>query len=175
MDIKDKESAENEQSTENERSVDIIETGQSVETEETEENVQNVENEERVEMEDNTSHYKVHFEIKESTAYRKKLPDEVEARFNYKNPSAENVFNCLLVEPLKFEESKPLKRVRENEMYTVSMENARLFDITTDDDGAYNCKSGNTKNYYVSINENGVEEVKIIHTDNKGYHYRRRI
>ena len=176
MDIKDKESAEEEKrSSESEQSLETIETEQRVETGDTEENVKSVENKKRVEMEDNqdnTFDSKVHFQIHESTAYSNELP---EAGFNYKNPSAENVFNCLLFEPLKFEESKPLKRVRENKIYTISMENARLSDITTDDDGAYTCKSGNTKNYYVSINENGVEEVKIVHKDNKGYHYKKRI
>ena len=102
MDIDNNESAENEQSTENEQSLETIETEQSVETEETEKNVENVKNEEFLEVKDNTSDSRVHFEIKESTACSKKLPDEVEAGFNYKKPSAENVFNCLLFEHLKF-------------------------------------------------------------------------
>ena len=94
--------------------------------------------------------------------------------FNCINPTAEMIFQSILFEPKRYEVTSPLKRVRENKMYTILMKNHSLEDITADDNGSYLKTSGNTKHFYVNKSDNGLPVVKLVHCDNKGYYYKDR-
>ena len=55
--------------------------------------------------------------------------------FDFCNPSAEDLFYQILIDPKKYEVNVPLKACRSNTIYTVK--DCTLSDITCDDDGAY--------------------------------------
>ena len=87
--------------------------------------------------------------------------------FDYVNPPAKLIFQILLVEPTKYEAMTPLKRVRENKVYTIK--DCVLSDITCDDNEAYN-KANKVKHDYYLV---GVQAVKWVHKD--GCFYKKRV
>ena len=93
--------------------------------------------------------------------------------FDYVNPPAELIFQFLLAEPTKYEVMTPLKRVRENKVYTIR--ECVLSDITCDDYGAYNKTNKVEHDYYVVVNEDGVQVVKWVHKSKYGYFYKKRV
>ena len=93
--------------------------------------------------------------------------------FDHVNPPAELIFQILLVEPTKYEVMTPLKRVRENKIYTIR--DCVLSDITCDGNGAYNKRNKMKHDYYVVVDENGVQAVKWAHKSTNGYFYKKRV
>ena len=63
----------------------------------------------------------------------------------------------------------PLKRVRENRAYTIR--DCVLSDITCDDNGAYHGTNKVNHDYFVVIDEDGVQAVKWVHKSKDGYFY----
>ena len=93
--------------------------------------------------------------------------------FNYKSPSGLSLFQALLVEPTKYEVPTPLKRVRENRMYTVR--NCSLSDITCDDNGSYRDSNSNSKLYYVKMDGNSTTVSSVNEVPGKPFYYRERV
>ena len=95
--------------------------------------------------------------------------------FDYVNPPAEYIFQFLLVEPIKYKVMTPLKRVRENKLYTIR--DCVLSDISCDDNGvgAYNRTNKVKHNYYVVVDEDGVQVIKWVHKSKDGYFYKKRV
>ena len=95
--------------------------------------------------------------------------------FDYINPPAEYIFQFLLVEPIKYKVMTPLKRVRENKVYTIR--DCVLSDISCDDNGvgAYNGTNKVKHNYYIVVDEDGVQAVKWVHKSKDGYFYKKRV
>ena len=83
--------------------------------------------------------------------------------FNYAKPSAKELFQVIVQEPEKYEKSEPIKRVRENLMYTIK--NHTVESIACDDNGAYNKSNGNTKIFHVSFSSSSLS-VRIAHAEN---------
>ena len=54
-----------------------------------------------------------------------------------------------------------LKRVRENKVYTIR--DCVLSDTTCDDNGAYNKTNKVKHDYYLAVDEDGVQAVKWVH------------
>ena len=82
-------------------------------------------------------------------------------RFDYVNSPAEHIFQILLVEPTKYEVITPFKRVTEKKVDTIR--ECVLSDITCDDNGAYNKTYKVKHDYYVVVDEDGVQAVKWVH------------
>ena len=78
--------------------------------------------------------------------------------FEYVNPLVEFIFQFLHVEPTKYEIMTPLKRVRENKVYTTI--DCVLSGITRDDNGVYNGTNKVKHDYYVVVDEDGVQAIK---------------
>ena len=72
--------------------------------------------------------------------------------FNLKNPSAAELFRVLLLSPSKCEVRSPLKRCRENKMYTIK--NFQISEITCDDNGSYKDSNTVKTKYFVHMDEN---------------------
>ena len=62
----------------------------------------------------------------------------------------------------------PLKHVRENKVYTIR--DCALSDITCDDNGVNNKINKVKHDYYVVIDEDGVQAVKWVHKSKDGYY-----
>ena len=92
--------------------------------------------------------------------------------FNFSNPTADDLFRIIIVDPSKYEVSQPLKGVVQNNMYTVK--GCVLHDITSDDNGAYRKPNNNKKSYYVSFKDEGCK-ANILRKDRKGYFYKKRV
>ena len=86
--------------------------------------------------------------------------------FDYINRPVKLIFQILLV-------MTPLKRVRENKVYTIR--DCVLSDITCDDNGAYNKTNKVKHDYYVVVDEDGVQAVKWIHKSKDVYLYKKRV
>ena len=86
--------------------------------------------------------------------------------FDYINRPVKLIFQILLV-------MTPLKRVRENKVYTIR--DCVLSDITCDDNGAYNKTNKVKHDYYVVVDEDGVQAVKWIHKSKDVYFYKKRV
>jgi hypothetical protein len=71
---------------------------------------------------------------------------------NFQKPSADHLVRCILGQYPRYEVSSPIKRCRENKVYTVS--NVSLNDVTADDNGAYITNTGDTP-CVVERDENG--------------------
>ena len=91
--------------------------------------------------------------------------------FDYINPPAEPIFQILLVKLTKYEVMTPLKRVRENNVYTIR--DCVLSDITCDDHEAYNKTNKVKHGYYVVVDEDGVQAVKWVHKSKDRYFIRK--
>ena len=89
--------------------------------------------------------------------------------FNFEKPSASEIFRIVLLEAEKYEESRPLKNVREDKLYTIR--NHSLESITCDDNGAYGKSNGNKKAFYVSIDDTKLN-AKIVHQKSGIYFYK---
>ena len=92
--------------------------------------------------------------------------------FNLKNPSAAELFRVLLLYPSKFEVRSPLKRCRENKMYTIK--NFQISEITCDDNGSYKDSYTVKTKYYVHIDENDDVFIRGVHQINGRYYYKER-
>ena len=93
--------------------------------------------------------------------------------FDYVNPPAECIFQFLLIVSTKYEVMTPLKRVRENKVYTIR--DCVLSDITCDDNGAYNKTNKAKHDCYVFVDEDGVQAVEWVHRSEDGYFYKKRV
>ena len=78
--------------------------------------------------------------------------------FEYVNPLVEFIFQFLHAEPTKYEIITPLKRVRENKVYTTI--DCVLGGITRDGNGVYNGTNKVKHDYYVVVDEDGVQAIK---------------
>ena len=92
--------------------------------------------------------------------------------FNLKNPSAAELFRVLLLYPSKCEVRSPLKRCRENKMYTIK--NFQISEITCDDNGSYKDSNTVKTKYYMHIDENDDVFVRGVHQINGRYYYKER-
>ena len=92
--------------------------------------------------------------------------------FNLKNPSAAELFRVLLLYPSTFEVRSPLKRCRENKMYTIK--NFQISEIKCDDNGSYKDSNTVKTKYYVHIDENDDVFVRGVHQINGRYYYKER-
>ena len=89
---------------------------------------------------------------------------------NYENPSAELLLKTLLIDPSQQAVSAPLKRCRENRLFTVK--DCTLVDINCDDNGKYHGYNKNSKRFYVEWVDGEIKVVKYVHTDKSdGRHY----
>ena len=66
---------------------------------------------------------------------------------DFQRPTAEQIFNIIILKARLYEVSSPLKNVREDTINTIK--NHKLESITSDDNGAYNKSNGN-KNIFMS-------------------------
>ena len=64
-----------------------------------------------------------------------------------------------------------LKCVRENKVHTIR--DCILSDITCDDNGEYNETNKVKHDYYVDVDEDGVQAVKWLHKSTEGYFYKK--
>ena len=92
--------------------------------------------------------------------------------FNLKNPSAAELLRVLLLYPSKCEVRSPLKRCRENKMYTIK--NFQISEITCDDNGSYKDSNTVKTKYYVHIDGNDDVFVRGVHQINGRYYYKER-
>ena len=80
-----------------------------------------------------------------------------------------------MFEPHQFERDVPLKNQRENSMYTIK--NAKIEDITCDDNGAYlkTRKTRTKKRYYSLLVKDGRVITKIVHSfDDENFYLNQR-
>lgn len=65
--------------------------------------------------------------------------------FNFEKPDANSIFSAIILNPTKYEQSKPMKGVRKSFMYTIR--ETDISNLTADDNGAY-ISSRTTKSFY---------------------------
>ena len=100
-------------------------------------------------------------------------PEQEITVFNFSNPSAEDLFYQILIDPKKHEVNVPLKACRSNTIYTVK--DCKLSDITCDDNGAYTRNNTVNSFFYVDYNENGINIVKKVHNNKDGFYYNKKM
>ena len=70
------------------------------------------------------------------------MEDGAVCNINFSRPTADHLIRCILGEYPRYEVSSPVKRCRQNLVYTIS--NASLDDVSADDNGAYITNTGDT-------------------------------
>ena len=68
-------------------------------------------------------------------SFNKNFNFRIRPAFNFEKPSAQKFFCIILIDAAKYEETRSLKSVRENKVYTIC--NHTLESITCDDNGPY--------------------------------------
>ena len=81
--------------------------------------------------------------------------------FDYATPTAESLFEKIVLRPRHYEMETPQKGVRSDMFYTIITD---LFSETTaDDNGAYVNSRSNKKQYFIETNKGKVTNIKIVH------------
>ena len=89
--------------------------------------------------------------------------------FNFKKTSAQEIFRINLIDAAKYEETRPLKSVRENKVYTIC--NHTLESITCDENGAYASSKQNKRTFHAEISNHSTATVRTWHKENGIFHY----
>ena len=90
--------------------------------------------------------------------------------FNFEKPSAQEIFRIILIDAAKYEETRPLKSIRENKVYTIR--NQTLESITCDDNGAYACSNQNKRTFHAEINNHSTVTVRTCDKEDVIFHYK---
>ncbi len=119
------------------------------------------------------SHPTIFEEFPEPIDIEENEPEQEITLFNFSNPSAEDLFHQILIDPKKHEVNVPLKACRSNRIYTVK--DCKLSNITCDDNGAYTKNNTVNSFFYVNYDENGINDVKTVHKNKDRFYYNKKM
>ena len=102
--------------------------------------------------------------------FNKKFTFRIRPAFNFEKPSAQEIFRIILIDATKYEQTRSLKSVRENKVYTIR--NHTLESITCDDNGAYASSNQNKRTFQAEINNHSTVTVRTCHKKDGIFHYK---
>ena len=102
--------------------------------------------------------------------FNKDLTFRITPAFNFEKPSAQEIFRIILIDAAKYEETRPLKSVRRNKIYTIR--NHTLESITWDDNGAYASSNRNKRTFRAEISNQSTVTVRTCHKEDGTFHYK---
>ena len=103
-------------------------------------------------------------------SFNEKFTFRIRPALNFEKPSAQEIFHINLIDAAKYEETRPLKSVRENKVYTIR--NHTLESIKCDDNGAYASSNQNKRTFHAEINNHSTVTLRTCHKEDGIFHYK---
>ena len=105
--------------------------------------------------------------------YVKIFTFQIRPAFHFEKPSSQEIFRIIVIDDAWYEETRPLKSVRRNKVYTIH--NHTLESIRYYDNGAHVSSKQNKSTFHADVSNHNTITVRTCHKKHGIFHYKEKI
>ena len=102
--------------------------------------------------------------------YVKIFTFQIRPAFHFEKPSSQEIFRIIVIDDAWYEETRPLKSVRRNKVYTIH--NHTLESIRYYDNGAHVSSKQNKSTFHADVSNHNTITVRTCHKKHGIFHYK---